>query len=424
MQIKIEKPRLGLPISLIIDDSVPCINALYYFDAQVRHERKHHHQFIPLEFIEQFAEVCVRQGIRGKFTILPYPAGLGPIQENWEGCDSLEKQHWLDIARSTIAPQFDITPEILTHTLALDLQTHQLVPEAEHLWMAKRTQAELTEYMGMAVSLLRQSGFDPTGITQPCFFNGDREAYNHAVLDSLRPEDRDPAGYVAFYFADSTPNDLPVTPHPVFLLDREQGEAVVSILDYTDDHFWNGQWPGQLPEGEPEKRFISADGQSGRLVDLIQSGAWTVFTTHWQSLYANGTQRGLKGLDEVVSRLRHAFGARLVWMTNSQIARYRVCEESCQITSHQEADETWIQLESAFDCSDFTLTAASSELREGAIEDVSLEMGGNEGQSLVCDPGQGGLLMPGSWRQTKDGLSACLHLKRGSQKLRITRTTK
>ena len=185
--VQIEKPRLAFPVSLIIDDGVPCMNPLYYFYLQVTPEKYEPHEpCIPLDFMEQFAEVVQRHGLRGKFSVLPYPAGLGTILEGWEGCDRHEMERWLELARTVIAPQFDITPEILTHTLALDLHTHQLIPEAEHIWMANRTQTELAEYMRTSVDLLRQAGFTPTGITQPCFFNGDRAAYAQAVLESLR----------------------------------------------------------------------------------------------------------------------------------------------------------------------------------------------------------------------------------------------
>jgi hypothetical protein len=275
--------------------------------------------------------------------------------------------------------------------------------------------------MSAAVHLLRRAGFNPTGITQPCFFNGDREAYSHAVLDALRPEEEDPAGFVAFYFTDSTPQDLPVPPHPVLLLDRDRGEAVVSIIDYTDDFFWNTQWPGGMRTGEPEGLLISADGQTGRLVDLIHSAAWVIFTTHWQSLYSNGTNQGLNGLDEVAGRLQRTFGPRLVWMKNSQVARYRACEESCQITPRQDGNDAWVHLDSAFDCPDFTFTVSSPEFSTGVVETISLAVAGKDPQFLAGDTNQDGLLKPGSWRQTKAGLSVCLHLKRGVQELRFGR---
>ena len=230
LHIHVEKPRLGLPVSLIIDDSVPCLNALYYFRLQVNQEGyEGHERLIPLDFLKQFADVCQKWGIRGKFTVLPYPAGLGTILDGWEGCDRGELAAWLELTRLAITPQFDITPEILTHTLALDLKTHHLIPEAEHLWMAKRTQAELAEYMSTAVDLLRQAGFAPTGITKPCFFKGDRPAYDRAVLQAISLDGGnplesggDPAGTVAFYFIDFNPDVPPVPPHPVVLLDREK----------------------------------------------------------------------------------------------------------------------------------------------------------------------------------------------------------
>ena len=70
--IHIEKPRLGLPVSLVVDDGVPCINPLYYFYLQVPMDRHEVHEpCIPLDLIEQFAEVAQRHAIRGKFTVLP-----------------------------------------------------------------------------------------------------------------------------------------------------------------------------------------------------------------------------------------------------------------------------------------------------------------------------------------------------------------
>ncbi len=202
-----------------------------------------HEPCIPLDLVEQFAALIQHHAILGKFTVLPYPAGLGTILEGWDGCDRQEIARWLDVVRSAIAPQFDITPEILTYTLALDLQTHKLIPEAaEHIWMADRTQAELTEYMRASVDLLRQANFAPTGITQSCYFNGDRDAYANAVLAALRPADEDPDGTVVFYFVDFLPEDPPLPPPPVVMLDRDKGEAVVSILCNANDYFWNTQY--------------------------------------------------------------------------------------------------------------------------------------------------------------------------------------
>jgi hypothetical protein len=456
----VEKPRLGLPVSLIIDDSVPCLNALYYFRLQVnREEYAQHERLIPLDFLKQFVDVCQKWGIRGKFTVLPFPAGLGTILDGWEGCDRGELAAWLELTRQAIAPQFDITPEILTHTLALDLKTHLLIPEAEHLWMANRTQAELAEYMSTAMDLLRQAGFAPTGITQPCFFKGDRPAYDRAVLEAIRLDGGDPAGTVAFYFINFNPDVPPVPPHPVTLLDREKGEAVVSMLAYADDYFWNLQYPDPPGFLQMADELITADGQAGRLVELLRGGAWATFVTHWQSLYSNGSRQGLAGLDAVASRLAHNFGERLLWMTNGEMARYRAAEEACQFTP---LGSNAIQIDSAFGCPDFTLPlqspknrgpypkkrVPSTALAEERVSQVEVTTPSGAVQTLAPEPlagdglppKNGGLLSPATWRQVGDritpstsgvtpstsgvtpstsGVTVCFDLQRGIQVLHL-----
>ena len=414
--IAIEKPRLGMPVSLILDDGVPVINPLYYYRLQVNQkEYDLHVERIPLDFLEQFVGVVQKWGIRGKFTIIPYPAGLGSILDGWEGCDKAELAGWLALARSGIAPSFDITPEILTHTRALDLKTHQLLPEPEQIWMNSRTQAELSEYMRTATGLLRQAGFNPTGVTQPVTFKGNRPSYDQAVLEAIRPPRggvADPAGTVAFYFIDFCPQPAPVPPHPVVLLDRERGEAVVSMLAYADDYFWNGQFPGQPGYLEMASELISADGQAGRLVELMRAGAWATFCTHWQSQYANGSRQGLAGLDEVAQRLASTFGPRLLWMTNSAMARYRAAEEAL-LTAW--LDEHTLQLDSAFACPDFTLTLAAAQ----PVERVELTSPQGAVEVLQRSVPGSGLMAQAAWQPAGERITACFDLQRGVQTLRF-----
>jgi hypothetical protein len=412
--IAIEKPRLGMPVSLILDDGAPVINPLYYYRMQVNQkEYDQHVSHIPLDFLEQFAGVVKKWGMRGKFTIIPYPAGLGSLLDGWEGCDKAELESWLALARSAIAPSFDITPEILTHTRALDLKTHQLLPEAEQIWMDGRSQAELSEYMRTATGLLRQAGFTPGGITQPVTFKGDRAAYNQAVLEAIRPQgEADPAGTVAFYFIDFCEDKAPVPLHPVVLLDREKGEAVVSMLAYADDYFWNGQYPGQPGYLEEAGELISADGQAGRLVELMRAGAWATFCTHWQSQYANGSRQGLAGLEVVAQRLATTFGPRLLWMSNGEMARYRAAEEALQTAW---LDGGAFQLDSAFACPDFTLTLAVTR----PVERVEWTSPQGAVQVLPRAAPGDGLMAHGTWQADGERITVCFDLKRGVQTLKF-----
>jgi hypothetical protein len=412
--IIIEKPRLGMPVSLILDDGVPVINPLYYYHLQVKQKDYDQHvSRIPLDFLEQFAGVVQKWGIRGKFTIIPYPAGLGSILDGWEGCDKTELESWLALARSAIAPSFDITPEILTHTRALDLQTHQLLPEAEQIWMDSQSRAALSEYMSAATGLLRQAGFAPAGITQPVTFKGDRPAYNQAVLEAIRPQGAaDPAGTVAFYFIDFCEDKAPVPPHPVVLLDREKGEAVVSMLAYADDYFWDGQYPGQPGYLEEASQLISADGQAGRLVELMRAGAWATFCTHWQSQYANGSRQGLAGLEVVAERLADTFGPRLLWMTNREMARYRAAQETLQTAW---LDENTLQLDAAFACPDFTLTLAVTR----PVEWVELAAPQGSLVPMPRAPTGAGLMAHGTWQADGERFTVCFDLQRGVQTLKF-----
>jgi hypothetical protein len=412
LHIQIEKPRLSVPASLIIDDPAPCINPFYYFRLQVEREGwQRHEPSIPLDFLGQFAGVCGGHGMRGKFSVLPYPAGLGSILEGWDGCDRAELAAWLDLARRAIAPYFDITPEILTHTLALDLRTRTLLDLPEHDWMAGRTLDELTQYFDAALTILTQAGFAPNGITQPCYFNGSRQDYARAVLDSIRAIGGPP---VTYYFIDGYFEPPPVPPSEVVLLDRARGEAVVSIVAYCNDYFWPTQRITRQRAEQVVDQLLTADGSGGRLAELAAAGAWLTIVCHWQTLYSDGSREGLRALDIVAARLARAHGPRLLWLTTSEIARYRAASEACQIQV-QPTDAGWrIALDSPFECPDFTASLQDPDLAARPIWQVALH-----DRVLANDPAADGLLSSNAWRQEGQRVSLCFDLRRGLQTIDV-----
>jgi hypothetical protein len=415
--IRIEKPRLSVPASLIIDDPAPCINPFYYYRLQVDREGAERHEpRIPLDFLEQFADVCRLQGMRGKFSVLPYPAGLGSILEGWEGCDRAELAAWLELARTRISPHFDITPEILTHTLALDLTTCALLPQSEHDWMTERRLDELTRYMGAGLAILKEAGFQPTGITQPVAFNGARADYAQATLEAIRAIGGPP---VTFFFIDGYFEGPPVPDHEVVLLDRERGTAVISILAYCNDYFWPTQHITNQHAEQVVDGLISADGHTGRLADLADAGAWLTLVCHWQTLYSDGSREGLKALDQVAGRLARTYGSRLLWLTLSEIARYRAASVGCTIDVHRSTDAWMVDLDSPFDCPDFTLSLPADELSDVRINRVAhLIDQGIETLSLA-EAAPEGLLHANSWRLDAERLTVCFDLRRGRQTISI-----
>jgi hypothetical protein len=419
LQIQIEKPRLGVPASLLVDDPAPCINPFYYFRLQVEREgHERHEPRIPLDFLEQFAGVCRARGMRGKFSVLPYPAGLGSILEGWEGCDRAELEAWLDLARAEIAPRFDITPEIMTHTLALDLRTRTLLPQSEHDWMAERTQDELQAYFGAALAILKQAGFAPTGITQPCYFNGARADYARAVLAAIRAIG---GPSVTFYFIDGYFEPPPIPPPEVVLLDRERGEAVVDIVAYCNDYFWSTQRITRQRAEQVVDAVITADGRAGRLAELAAAGAWLLFVCHWQTIYSDGSREGLKALDEIAARLARVHGPRLLWLTTSEVARYRAASEGCRMAVQTSGDGWAIGLDSAFDCPDFTISLPAPAAQR--IDHVVHQVEDAPTQPLSHDPDAGGLLPSRAWRRHSDRVSLCFDLRRGRQVIYLRHRT-
>ncbi len=415
MQIQIEKPRLSVPASLIVDDPAPCVNPFYYYRLQVDREGAERHEpRIPLDFLAQFADVCQLRGMRGKFSVLPYPAGLGSILEGWEGCDRAELAAWIELARTRIAPHFDITPEILTHTRALDLGTRALLPQSEHDWMASRTPDELREYMGAALAILKEAGFQPSGITQPVAFDGSRADYARATLESIRAIGGPP---VTFYFIDGYFEGPPVPDQEVVLLDRDRGEAVISVIAYCNDYFWPTQHITNKRADQVVDGLISADGRTGRLAELAADGAWLTLVCHWQTLYSDGSRAGLQALDEAAARLARTHGPRLLWLTLGEIARYRAASEGCQMDVWREGDGWTIALDSAFDCPDFTI--GLGELGR-ATWHVELSAGqGAVPQTLAQNQAEGALLPTGAWRAVGDRVAVCFDLRRGRQTLAL-----
>ena len=68
-------------------------------------------------------------------------------------------------------------------------------------------------------------------------------------------------------------------------------------------------------------RLISPDGKTGRIRQLIDSGFPVVIVTHWQSLYTQGTELGLDGLNILAERIQRIFGSDFEWVTCSEMAR-------------------------------------------------------------------------------------------------------
>ena len=326
-----------VPISFIVDD--PPINSSYWLRRQPeemgfatpprgsfglwvhRWRDQEPSKIIPNAFWRKFAAWARGAGVLGKFTFLPCPAGLGFIDDKVEGYTGDELSELLGLVREEVARNFDITPEILTHSMAWDLRERRLLPITEHEWMAQQTEEVLADYMAEGLKVLQRVGLRPAGITQPCSFKGDEDLYARAVLRAMKSA----CGVTRTFYFLHCEAEAKAVQSPVKIADRLRGEYVVSVVSAirADEPFWESLYGG----GDVEKMaeyFISADGKSGRFIDLLSTNSPIIFHSHGQTLFSNGAEKGFQSLQLVVQRVEKHLAGRVRWVKIGQFAAERI----------------------------------------------------------------------------------------------------
>ena len=162
----------GITLSLIIDDGGP-VNLSYYNDPSNKHEF-----LIPLSFAKKFAGICRQYSVKGKFSIVPVPCGLGRLDQKMARVPSGFIKRYLTFFKQEILPSFSITPEILTHFRALNIHSEKLAPlhYLEDAYFSRLDEEEIAEYVGLALEILSNTGLEPEGVTSPWCCGLDNES--------------------------------------------------------------------------------------------------------------------------------------------------------------------------------------------------------------------------------------------------------
>lgn len=312
---------------------------------------------IPASFAAQWGEWCGEHGVKGKFSMVPFPAGVGRIDQGFPGFPERELTDWLRVTKGTIQKNFDITPEILTHTRVVDLKTWQLTDAWEQREWVDPPEELLTDYIVAAMQLLKNAGIACEGVTSPGSFGSKKEpAYARAVLDAALRVNNNPR---PFYFlhvkADGPPNV------PLWHVDKAKGRAVASVVGCTNDWFGATGYDTSNPD-----LFITEDLRSGRLPTVLAQELPCVLVGHWPCFYVNGGP-GFKVLKEVRRRLG-AFdpdGTRTIWMKTSQIGHYWMARQLSEMTVEHgtSAAEARVRVNTAFPAANFTLALQGTASR-------------------------------------------------------------
>ncbi len=413
--IAVLNPTGRVPVSLIIDDSTCLVNLAHFcipqfaevFPSRYQQDWKKLPREIPDAFVRKFAVWCREHGVKGKYSVIPYPACVGWLDRDLPGWSKTALDESLRLVRKELAPDWDFHPEVVSHTWVIDTRTGRPYSERSERflenwgWSAGKSADELADYMSYALRILRNVGVRCEGITTPGGF-GTRALPElaQATLQSCR----DVFGVeIPHYFRHLFTDQRSVAPRVEYAsgLAGSDPRCVVSIIGCTGD--WFGGWDG-LTQGSVDQ-FITEDLKSGRLPEVIQRGEPAVLVCHWPGLYFNGQEVGFRIFQEVVRRLRAAFD-NLIWMKLSEIARYWAARELTRI----ERRGNRVSFQAPFAAPRFTIEASSRSVPRffAAERPVPLNQSPENAR-----------LDSGAWRRRGENVTVCFDLPKGASRLEL-----
>ena len=302
-----------VPISLIIDDGSP-VNLYYFHDLMREHEL-----IVPIEQVLRFASICKKNGVRGKFSVVPMPCNLGRLDKGLSHCPWEHVQQFIKAVRENVAPMFSLTPEIISHYWAFDVKTERVLDVREDIYFSTLTAEQIADYVSYAIKILCNVDLIPEGVTSPWMTGIDNEQnYAEGIgMAFKRTLNKDQT----FYFL----HNQATIKAPIVMCNSPETGKVVSIPRDFPDVFWPGNNPGNDEEAKRKIKngidgIISEDGRSGQFVNLLDAGRPIVFITHWQSLFSDGRFYGLDGFEVLMERVTRYFGDKVEWLTFKEIA--------------------------------------------------------------------------------------------------------
>ena len=278
-----------------------------------------------------FADVIEEFGVRGKFTFLPCPAGLGRVDQHVRGYPD-DLRELVSIVRDRIGRQFDIAPEVLTHSMALDIETSGLLPHAESAWITHhcvtRNLEPLRRYLRHGFQILRNCGFAPHGLTiggmddvsgiagGKHLLRAEGAEVLAEVLLSIERE-FDPARQTTFVFLGMPPRGKTSERlrAPSLLHEAADGGRVYTIHSASEDVVFPVMHGPADRVAQVTDAMITPDLSGGLLVREAEAGKAVVFAAHAQTLNAMNSGAGIQILREAIRRFHARYGSRIVWQT-------------------------------------------------------------------------------------------------------------
>jgi len=415
--VEVLNPGTRVPVSLIIDDSTCLVNMAHFgipqfaavFPDRYTQPWKSLPREIPDSFVRKFGEWCGDNGVKGKYSIVPCPACVGWVDRELPGWSGSELKASIDLVKKLMTPNWDIHPEMVTHTWVIDTKTGRPYPERSERfmenwgWSVGKSVDELTDYLSYALKILKNVEFPCEGITTPGGFGSQvLPEFSQATLESCRDVY---TAEIPHYFRHLFTDERSVAPRVEYAsgLNGSDPRCVVSIIGCTGD--WFGGWDG-LTRGSVD-RLITEDLRGGRLPEVIGRGEPAIMVCHWPGIYYNGEEVGFSIFKEAVRRL-HAGHDNLIWMKLSEIARYWAARELTGIVQTGNS----VRFTAPFASPMFTV---GIKTRGNAVPRLTVR-GGSVPLGEVRDSLR---LTRGSWVRNSDGITVCFDLPKGKSEIEL-----
>lgn len=314
-----------VPISLIVDDSCPLIHAYYYSswsdkgDGPQTKDGRPLAKIIPNSFLDKYCDITNAHGMAGKISVVPIPTEDGDIVNGFPGYDYSIVKEWLDTVNERLSPRFDFSPEVLTHFNALDLNTGEFLNMDEETWSFQQDRTTLTPYIAKSFELLKAAGIDASGVTSPWSFGLKVEDEYIAAIAAaqLQVYGRELSWYF-LHCLERKPHTRP------WIAYKEGNQTLVSIPTTLNDRMWDTIDCPRTDEdfiNSIADKYLTKDGQDGGIIRVLKAGGWPLLCTHWQSLFSNGLETGLKVLNEVGERVNKHLSDQVEWKSCMEITQ-------------------------------------------------------------------------------------------------------
>jgi hypothetical protein len=417
--VEVLNPRGRVPVSFIVDDSTCLVNMGHFCMPQFAEALPDRDDYqkpwatwpreIPDDFVRKFGDWCGEQGVKGKYSVVPYPACVGWVDRFIPGWSKRQLDDSLKLVRDFMAPDWDIHPEMISHTRVLNLKTGRPFEEVSRHTMENSHPATpvsvdyLAEYISYALRILKNADLPCQGFTTPGGFgNLVKSELSLGGIDALRSTFNVEVPHYFKYLETEDGSTQPQVEHASGL-QTDDPKCMVNVIGGTGD--WFGGWDG-VSAGDIEAsadRCITADFRKGRMIEMIERDEPAIMICHWPGMYCNGGEEGFRIFQKAVERVNAGYSDRIQWMKLSEIARYWAAKELTTIRKTGEA----VSLKAPFAAPEFTLRF---EMETGRTPKLN-------GHIVLNEVKSANLLKSGTWLREGEDVVVCFDLPKGTTEI-------